>query len=195
MLKYYKNNLFDIVMEVLLYIFHTGLFLIVPLITKYLIDNVFITKNYSLLKRWIIFFILVKLGVIIFGYLKSYFANKLHYSLINYLKSNLLNSVLRSMYRFTKDKSTGYLTKRIQGDVDNVSLLFLSFPLVILKHISVVIISLVILIELNLSFTLYFLILLPLFFYSLKGFNKGMREKSQEKKESMAEESSFLTEV
>jgi len=190
-----KKELFASISIIIGYILKVILIIIIPLITKHILDVVIPDKNYNLLFKWASIALFVALGLIIVGLINTYLANRLKYKFGNYLQSALLKSILFSKWHKLAKHGSGYLTKRIEGDIEGVNTLLINNVLDLTKNIVTFIVSLIIVSRFNLKLSLAFFTVLPIYAFSLKAFNKGMKEKTVRLQESLANNSSFLNET
>ncbi|PID30053.1 MAG: hypothetical protein CR982_01670 [Candidatus Cloacimonadota bacterium] len=93
-----------------------------PLLTKYFIDIVLISKDYSSLFLWVTLIGIVSFGQIGIGIFNTFLANKLKYGFLNYIKIVTLKRILNSKYSISPQSGASYLTSRIEKEINILAL-------------------------------------------------------------------------
>jgi len=189
-----------------------------PLITKILIDNIFLGKDpavavaelNTLLPTWIakplsgIFYsltalilLLILLGVltIVFELFRSYVTVCFRESYTFHLQTDLFQHVLRFPVAYFRSHQTGYIMSRLTQDVAVLEYIFSQFIPRMLSNLIYIVMSLGILFAINNSLTLVVIVLTPLFLVSNLCFVRYIREVTYEGRERQADISKDLQEI
>lgn len=158
----------------------------IPLITKYLIDNVFVDKNYNLFIIVISVLIGAHLLIIVTNYIKSYLIINLKENVILDVDSKMYNHIQRLSLNFFKSTQTSYLTSRIREDTWAIQHLISYTMLNVLKDLLVFAAGIFLLALLHLKLAIFSISLMPFYVLSLKIFNKKIRNSQKEYQEQSA---------
>jgi len=97
-----------------------------PLFTKFIIDDILVKKDVSLLTIIICFLISILLLEAILSFLKQFYFFRFEQNVIFEIQQRLFERVLRFPKSFFDSKQTGYLMSRLSGDVFRLRILFSS---------------------------------------------------------------------
>ncbi|MFA5033025.1 MAG: ABC transporter ATP-binding protein [bacterium] len=172
-----------------------ALVIAIPLLIKHILDVVLPLKNYIFLMKWAIVILIAQVSLIGAGIFNAYLANHLKYGFGNYLKSILLEQIINSKWDKLSQKGAGYLTGRIEGDLEGVNTFFIDDMLNLTKDTITLIVSVIIIAKFNLTLSLVFFSILPVFAISLKVFNSGMNQRTVKMLEKKANNTFYLNEI
>ena len=157
----------------------------IPLITRYVIDNVFPQGNIRLLNWIVIGFT----GLIIFrtfsGLLSSYFLTIFRQRVLLDIQSRLFEHVERLGLAFHNNMKVGYLMSRIGNDPQNLQGLLAETFFSFVRNILTFCFGVIILFFLHWKLALVAIVILPGFVYSVRYFSARVRAKSGEMQENL----------
>lgn len=151
-----------------------------PLVTRYIIDDILPNKN-PILLNWVILgligFMLIK-GVsdLLNGYFITLFRERVLFD----IQLRLFQHIQDLGLSFFKDSKTGYLTSRVSNDVSNLQGLLANTFLNFLKDGLTFTVGAIVIFTFHWKLALIALTILPFFIYSVNFFSKRIREKSRE---------------
>lgn len=153
-----------------------------PLITRYLIDNIIPKKDFSALNL----LCLILLTIIFISQLSGYFLN---YLIINY-KARVHFDLEQSLYLHIQDlpldyfnrRSPGYILARI-GEISSTESIMADTVIFIIKDLITIIVGAVLILSLHLELGLISLIILPFFVLSIKAFHQKLKRVNKELRE------------
>jgi len=177
-----------------LIIFTTLLGLPVPLITRYLIDNVILAKQINLLLGVVIVLALIKIMGIAAGALQQFYFARFEQEVLLDIQHDLLDRTLRFPKAFFDKKETGYLMSRLLGDVGGLRFFFSSTLVHIGTSILRLVGGIVLLIYLKWQLALVVLIALPVMVFLVRFFAGKMRILSHHSMEQRAQVSRVMQE-
>lgn len=169
--SFLKRNKNYAIIGAVFMIFSVILLLPTPLIMKYLIDKVIPSANVN----HVFILLLILLGIILFKSISEFY-QVLYFSRYNNLVILKIQKALihkiQKMPRYLRQKyHTGYLMSRILEDPRNLDGMFAKSIVSLIKDIIVFVSGIVILCYLNLFLFAIAIVLLPLFYYTLKKYN------------------------
>ncbi|SHH90836.1 ABC-type bacteriocin/lantibiotic exporter, contains an N-terminal double-glycine peptidase domain [Clostridium collagenovorans DSM 3089] len=160
--QYYKGNTLKISTYIFSSIVSKICLLIIPYLTKLLVDSV---QNNSLedLKKYIIILILLMVLFQIFLALKYYLGEYIDTHISSKLKSELINKTMSLPLNEVKSISNGELLQRVFNDTEVVKPLIISTKVDIVLNVIYSICICFIMFKLNVATTLILLLLFPIF--------------------------------
>lgn len=166
-----------------------------PLVTRYIIDNVVTGKNHALLNWIILGLFLVVIIQQVSGILTSYASNLFRERVLNSFQLKLFGHIMRLNISFFNNRKSGYLLRRIQGDVLNLRGLIADNIMLLAKDILTFITGSVIIFLFHWKLALASILVLPLFIFSLFYFSRRIRYWSGNVQEQSANVMGFLQEA
>ncbi|MBC8180944.1 ABC transporter ATP-binding protein [candidate division KSB1 bacterium] len=160
-----------------------------PLFTKYIIDDVIVKKDVSMLTIIVCILISIFLLEAILSFLKQFYFFRFEQDVIFEIQQNLFQRVLRFPKSFFDSKQTGYLMSRLSGDVFRLRMLFSSTVVEIFTNVLKFIGGIIILFFLHWKLTLYSLIFLPFFYAAVR----LLGEKTRQLSHNMMEKSALVS--
>jgi subfamily B ATP-binding cassette protein MsbA len=157
-----------------------------PLITRYIIDNVLPHKKIVVLNLLIFSLAGFMLMKGISELLNVYFLSQFRAKVIFDIQIKLFQHVQKLGLSYFKNIKTGYLMSRLSNDVSNLQSLLAGTLLEFLKDGMTFIVGVIIIFIFHWKLALASLITLPLFIYSIHFFSGKIRKKSREIQERIA---------
>ncbi len=165
----------------------------VPLLIKYIIDDVITAKNFHLLSILVLLLVIIQFSKLILSFFTNYFFNILTQEIQLTIKNDLFKKILVLPLSFFDTNQTGYIMSRI-GEVNSLGFLFSNSVVRIVIAVFEFIFCLSILFYMHWKLTLISLIILPFFYLLAKFYSQGIRKASKDLYEKSAYLSSQLQE-
>jgi len=165
-----------------------------PLFTKFIIDDVIIKKNITILTIVVCILVAILIAEAILSLFKKYYFFRFEQDVIFEIQQSLFGRVLRFPKSFFDSKQTGYLMSRLSGDVFRLRMLFSSTVVEVFTNILKFVGGVVILFFLHWKLTLYSLIFLPFFYVTVRFLGEKTRQLSHNMMEKSAQVSKNLQE-
>ncbi len=135
-----------------------------PLMTKFLIDDVLLKNNISLLTTIIIGLVFLFLFQALFSFLRDYYFARFEQEIILEIQRQLFERVLWLPKSFFDNKETGYLMSRLTSDTSRLHLFFSSVTIEIFTNFLKFAGGLIILFALHWKLTMLAILIIPIFF-------------------------------
>ncbi len=165
-----------------------------PLLTKYLIDEIFPSGDLSKLTLVGLIVLLVLALKSVTKYFQSLYFLKFNERVVFDLRLLLLNKIQRQPFLFFKEYETGYLMSRVLDDVNNLRGALAGTFVSSIRDVGTFIVGFTLMIILSWKLTLVSIILLPFIALSAFVFNNLIRNFSNQFSESKANVSKKLEE-
>jgi ABC-type multidrug transport system fused ATPase/permease subunit len=165
-----------------------------PLFTKYILDDVIIKKDLSILTVVVSLLILILILEAVLSLLKQFYFFRFEQDVIFGIQQRLFERVLRFPKSFFDSKQTGYLMSRLAGDVFRLRMLFSSTVVEVFTNALKFLGGIIILFFLHWKLTLYSLIFLPFFYVTVRFLGEKTRQLSHNMMEKSAQVSKNLQE-
>ncbi len=146
-----------------------------PLFAKYIIDDVILEKNLSLLSLIVGLLLLLLMAEATLSFLKQVLFFRFEQDVILEIQYRFIQRVLRFPKSFFDEKQTGYLMSRLSGDVSRLRTFFSRSMVEMFTNVLRFVGGVTILFFLNWKLTLLALIIVPLYYYSARFFGKITR--------------------
>ncbi|MBI5400014.1 ABC transporter ATP-binding protein [Candidatus Saganbacteria bacterium] len=166
-----------------------------PLITRYLIDDVILGRKMNLLIAVLPLIVLVKLLEKLTSIWQNFYFTKLGRDVLLDLQTDLIARVMHFPKSFFDNQSTGYLLSRITNDVQGVQWFFTGTLAYFITNILKLVFGLCFLFFLEWRLALVNFLLLPLFFLIVKYFSGKVRNLSHNQMEQQARVNKKLQEA
>lgn len=108
------------VIAIVAMIISVSLDMLSPFVTKYIIDDVIIGGNISLLSKLLIMILLIGLGRAIFQYIKEIIFDMVSSKIATDLRKQLFEHIQGLSLSFFDKNNTGELMSRVKDDIDNI---------------------------------------------------------------------------
>ena len=155
-----------------------------PLFTKYIIDDVIISKNLTALAAVVGLLLAILFLEAVLSFLKQFYFARFEQDVVFNIQHRLIQRILRFPKSFFDNRQTGYLMSRVSSDVSQLRMLFSSTIVECGSSILKFTGGVVILCFLHWKLTLFSLIILPFFYTSVhclsqrtRRFSHNMMEK------------------
>jgi len=191
---YYFKKLFPFISQYLSKGIIANVFLILtvlltlpqPLFTKYILDDVIIKKNITILTLVVCILVAILIGDAILSLFKQFYFFRFEQDIIFEIQQSLFERVLRFPKSFFDSKQTGYLMSCLSWDVFRLRMLFSSTIVEVFTNVLKFVGSVVILFFLHWKLTLYSLIFLPFFYVTVRFLGEKTRQLSHKMMEKSA---------
>jgi ABC-type bacteriocin/lantibiotic exporter with double-glycine peptidase domain len=174
------------IVGVLLILLSSPLGYIVPIINRFLIDDVILKKQLPLLFGVILLLVGIKVLEKLSGMLQQFYFTHFSQKVILEIQDDLLNKVFRLPKAFFDTKETGYLMSRVSHDVQGLQWFFSGTIVYILTYSLRFIIGVAFLVYLEWRLALVSVVLLPGIFFGVRYFSTKVRHLSREQMERQA---------
>lgn len=151
----------------------------VPLLLKYIIDDVIPDKNFQLLNLVVLLLVSIQLVKLIISFLTNYYFNILNQEVLLTIKNDLFRKILSLPFSFFDRSQTGYIMSRVR-EVNSLGIFFSNSAVRILIAIFEFIFCLFILIYMHWKLTAVSLLILPFFYFITKHYSFGIRIASRD---------------
>ena len=165
-----------------------------PLITRYLVDNVILGRQLSLLAGAILLLAGIALTEKLASLLQQFFFTRFEQGVILDIQQNLLDRALRFPKSFFDANQTGYLMSRLSSDVQGLRWFFSSTIVYIFSNLLHFIGGVALLVYLEWRLAIGVLIILPVFIFFARFFSTKMYILSHQSMEQNANVSSQFLE-
>ncbi len=177
--KFVNPQLLSLLLLLIFSFFSLLFSFISPLLTKLLIDNVFIGKNFDLFTYIFIGFVGIYFISSISGYFSSYLTGKLQVTMLKDVSESALSYIQNASIKDTQDFKVGDTIARIMGNTQiAINIPVHIIPQIIMSAISIVL-PFVIMIYLNLQLAL--IVMSPVFLFSISSLFFGKRMERTQK--------------
>ncbi len=190
LLKHWKKGLIG----AFLVIFTSFLAFPLPIINKYMIDDVILKRRLNLLAGTLILIVVIKGLSYFFNFLQQFYFTHFQQEVLMDIQKELIEHTLRLPKSFFDKKDTGYLLSRISSDVQGLSWFFSNTIISIISNTLRLIGGIIFLLYLEWKLSLLILSVLPGMLLLIRYFSKKIRILSHHTMEQSAKLSSKLHE-
>jgi len=156
-----------------------------PLLTRYVIDQIFPEKNFQLLNWVIIGLVLFMLIRTTSGFLSSICLAIFRENVIIKVQMKLFQHIQRLTLTFHNNTKTGYLLSRIANDSSNLHGLLAEAMISVIQNLLTFFVGMGIIFFLHWKLALISIAILPFFIYATYFFSSRVRKKSYEMQENI----------
>ncbi len=192
--EFYRANIGKNLLFYLVYLGRISTLLIVPLISKKVLDTIVPAGDMGRLVLWTALAVMAQVGVIFTQLGTSYMCRILTTKLKNVLKAGMLKKFLARDAVEQNLQGTGYILKRIEQDVELFAKFVNSDLVSLIYGVVVLIVTMVLIYQYNVLLLCTTLASLPMLFASMTMFNKKVVASTTAKNEAMAKSSTTLSE-
>ncbi len=179
LLKYVKSYRKYYILTIILVIINTVLSLPLPLVVRYIIDEVIAGKNIPLLNLILTGLIILYLFRALISYMLSYLYGYIGQNVTLDIRKKLFNHMQEIPISYIDKNPSGTIVSRIMNDVGALNTILTDTFISIITQLLTLVIILVILLILNWRLTLINLLVLPIFSYLMRFFNIKIRKISR----------------
>ncbi len=173
----------------------SGMISVQTYLVKYVLDDVFVNKNKTLLFLIPPALIVVTLIKGITSYAKDYFIGYVGQKVINNIRDELYAHVQSLSFSYFTRTPTGVIVSRIMNDVNLVQGALTRVPATLVQGIATMTGLLVVILYLNWRLALFAFVALPLAGFALSKFSRRLRKTSATMQEQMGQLSTHLHET
>ena len=172
----------------------TGVGMIPPLITMYIIDTVIVDGNWAMLEIMLVLSIAVPVSSAFLRLLNAYTIQYISHRLIMDIRLNVYEHLFRLCVKFHDEMGTGKIMSRLMGDVATVRSMVTMRILRIITDVVTFVTGLVICYNLNWRMALLLTMLIPMYIINYKMFIGGIRRTKRQWRRKMDDVSVGLQE-
>ncbi|MEN1970191.1 ABC transporter ATP-binding protein [Lentibacillus sp. N15] len=200
-LQFVKPYKWKIIWTVLIGIIKFAIPLLMPLILKYVIDNIISVDDMSHAEKlhklfwvmggsFVVFLVLRPPVEYIRQYLAQWVGNKVLYD----IRDRLFDHIQKLSLRFYAQTKTGEIISRVIHDVEQSKVFVITGLMNVWLDMITIIIAIVIMLTMNIPLTIVAIILFPLFGFSIKFFYGRLRQLTRNRSQALAEVQGHLHE-
>jgi subfamily B ATP-binding cassette protein MsbA len=157
-----------------------------PLINRYLVDDVILGRQLSLLAGAVLLLAGVKVLEMLAGLLERFYFARFEQEVLLDIQHNLLDRTLRFPKSFFDDKETGYLMSRLSSDVQGLRWFFSRILVLIISNVLRLVGGVALLLYLEWKLAIVALVILPGIVIGVRYFSRKMRVLSHQGMEQQA---------
>ena len=200
-LHFVKPYRLQIIMTVLIGIIKFAIPLLIPLLIKYVLDD--IISNDALSKAdktdqlvWIISIMLVIFVILRppVEYYRQYFAQWTSSKILYDIRDQLYTHIQKLSFKFYSNTKTGEVISRVINDVEQTKTFVVTGLMNVWLDLATILIAIAIMFTMDVTLTLVSLILMPLYVFSIKFFFGNLRSLTRKRSQALAEVQSYLHE-
>jgi len=165
----------------------------IPYFTKVLIDDVFPQKNIVSLNLIILVILLLYFGKVVLSFLMNYIFTILNQSIQVSIRKDFFNKLIRLPLSYYSKQQTGYLLARLQ-EIQGINTFFSNSLLSLVVNLLEFIFIIFILFYLDWMLTCIAILILPIYFFTVKFLSNGLRASSLDLREKTAQLSKNIQE-
>ncbi|MBM7601938.1 subfamily B ATP-binding cassette protein MsbA [Virgibacillus halotolerans] len=200
-LKYVKPYKWKIVWTILIGIVKFGIPLLMPLILKYVIDNIIDAGHLSDSEKITQLFWIMGISFIVFlilrppvEYIRQYLAQWVGNTILYDIRDKLFDHLQKLSLKFYSKTKTGEIISRVINDVEQSKNFVITGLMNIWLDLATILIAIGIMLSMDVWLTIVAIILFPFFGISIKYFFGKLRELTRERSQALAEVQGHLHE-
>src|SRR5699024_3558378 len=200
-LKFVKPYKWKILWTVIIGIFKFAIPLLIPLILKYVIDNIINAGHLSDSSKINQLFLLMGIAFFVFlilrppiEYFRQYLAQWVGNKILYDIRDRLFEHIQKLSLKFYSTTKTGEIISRIIHDVEQTKIFVVTGLMNVWLDMITILIAIGIMLTMDVSLTIVAIILFPLFGFSIKYFYGRLRRLTRERSQALAEVQGHLHE-
>ncbi|WP_147535587.1 ABC transporter ATP-binding protein [Bacillus marasmi] len=200
-LQFVKPYKFQIMGTVLIGILKFAIPLIIPLILKYVLDDIIGSEFLSNQEKIDKLFVLMGLMILVFvvlrppiEYYRQYFAQWTASRILYDIRDRLFNHIQKLSFKYYANTRSGEIISRVINDVEQTKTFVISGLMNIWLDVATIVIAIIIMFSMDPSLTLVSLILFPFYGFSVRYFFGNLRKLTKVRSQALAEVQSYLHE-
>ena len=200
-LHFVKPYRLQIIMTVLIGIIKFAIPLLIPLLIKYVLDDIIANDALSKADKtdqlvWIIAIMLVIFVILRppIEYYRQYFAQWTSSKILYDIRDQLYTHIQKLSFKYYSNTKTGEVISRVINDVEQTKTFVITGLMNVWLDLATILIAIVIMFTMDVTLTLVSLILLPLYVFSIKFFFGNLRNLTRKRSQALAEVQSYLHE-
>ncbi|WP_284141581.1 MULTISPECIES: ABC transporter ATP-binding protein [unclassified Virgibacillus] len=200
-LKFVKPYRWKIVWTVLIGIVKFAIPLLMPLILKYVIDDIIDADGLSASEKTTQLFVLMGVSFLIFlvlrppiEYLRQYLAQWVGNRILYDIRDRLFDHIQKLSLRYYSKTKTGEIISRVINDVEQTKTFVITGLMNIWLDLVTILIAIGIMLTMDVGLTLVAIILFPFYGFSIKFFFAKLRQLTRDRSQALAEVQGHLHE-
>lgn len=200
-MEFVKPYKWKIFLTVIIGIFKFGIPLLIPLILKYVIDNIINVENLSNADKLSNLFWLMGISFVVFlilrppiEYARQYLAQWVGSHILYDVRDKLFDHLQRLSLKFYSEKKTGEIISRVIHDVEQTKIFVVTGLMNIWLDLMTILIAIGIMLTMDVPLTIVSIILFPFFGFAVKYFYARLRELTRKRSQALAEVQGHLHE-
>ena len=200
-LKYVKPYTWKIVWTILIGIIKFGIPLLMPLILKYVIDNIINAGHLSDSEKISHLFWLMGISFVVFlvlrppiEYIRQYLAQWVGNTILYDIRDKLFDHLQKLSLKFYSKTKTGEIISRVIHDVEQTKTFVITGLMNVWLDLVTILIAIIIMLTMDVWLTIVAIILFPLYGFSVKYFFGRLRRLTRERSQALAEVQGHLHE-
>src|SRR5690625_5286947 len=200
-LTFVKPYSWHIIATVIIGIFKFAIPLLIPLILKYVIDNIITVDHLTSAEKLNQLFWLMGLSFVIFlilrppiEYYRQYLAQWVNSKILYDIRDRLFDHIQKLSLRFYANTKTGEVISRVIHDVEQTKTFVLTGLMNIWLDMVTILIAIIIMLTMNIPLTIVSIILFTLYIFSIRYFYGRLRHLTRERSQALAEVQGHLHE-
>lgn len=200
-LQFVKPYKFQIFGTVLIGILKFAIPLIIPLILKYVLDDIIGSEFLSNQEKIDKLFVLMGLMILVFvvlrppiEYYRQYFAQWTASRILYDIRDRLFNHIQKLSFKYYANTRSGEIISRVINDVEQTKTFVISGLMNLWLDVATILIAIIIMFSMDASLTVVSLILFPFYGFSVRYFFGNLRKLTKVRSQALAEVQSYLHE-
>ncbi|MBO1001507.1 ABC transporter ATP-binding protein [Pseudogracilibacillus auburnensis] len=199
-LKFVRPYTWHIIWTIMIGIFKFAIPLLIPLILKYVIDNI-IQGNMSQADKISQLFWLMGISFVVFlllrppiEYIRQYLAQLVGSKILYDLRDRLFDHIQRLSLKYYSNTKTGEIISRVIHDVEQTKTFVITGLMNVWLDMVTILIAIGIMLTMDVKLTIVSIILFPLYGFSVKYFYAKLRKLTRDRSQALAEVQGHLHE-
>jgi len=200
-LKFVAPYKWKIFWTVIIGIFKFAIPLLIPLILKYVIDNIITVDTLTDAEKTSKLFWIMGGSFVVFlvlrppiEYLRQYLAQWVASNILYDIRDKLFDHLQRLSLRFYSETKTGEIISRVIHDVEQTKIFVITGLMNIWLDLVTIVIAIIIMLTMDVPLTIVSIILFPIFGFSVKYFYGKLRRLTRERSQALAQVQGHLHE-
>jgi len=200
-LTFVKPYSWHIIATVIIGIFKFAIPLLIPLILKYVIDNIITVDHLTSAEKLNQLFWLMGISFVIFlvlrppiEYYRQYLAQWVNSKILYDIRDRLFDHIQRLSLRYYSNTKTGEIISRVIHDVEQTKTFVVTGLMNMWLDLVTILIAIIIMLTMNVPLTLVAIILFPLYIFAVRFYFGRLRKLTRERSQALAEVQGHLHE-
>lgn len=200
-LKFVRPYWWKIIGTVLIGVFRFGIPLLIPLITKYVIDDIIGAENLTSATKTsrLLWLMGISFGVFLIlrppiEYFRQYLAQWVSSNILYDIRDKIFDHIQKLSLRFYSNTKTGEIISRVIHDVEQTKVFVVTGLMNVWLDLVTILIAIGIMLTMNVKLTIVAIILFPLYGFAVKYFYGKLRRLTRERSQALAEVQGHLHE-
>ena len=200
-LQFVKPYTWQIIGTVIIGIFKFGLPLLIPLLLKYVVDDILLSPDLSSEEKSNELMIIMGVAIAVFAllrppieYYRQYLAQWTGSKVLYDIRDNLFDHIQRLSLRFYANNRAGEVISRVIHDVEQTKNFVITGLMNVWLDLATIIIVIIIMFQVDVMLTIVSIILFPFYGISVKYFYSRLRDLTRKRSQALAEVQGHLHE-